>query len=216
MKDWSQFRDFNVYLVTDTDLCLGRPVLDVVNEAVAGGISVVQIREKNAKTRDFLELAKLLVDQVQSKGIPILINDRIDIALASNAAGVHIGQSDMPVSDARLLLGDKKIIGLTTPSLEIFKASVELPVQYLAAGPVYATNTKKDTAPEWGLEGMKTLRAHLDSIQSKMPLMTIGGINAQNAKGIYDAGVDSIAIVSAICSAKNVEESTRQICAAFK
>ncbi len=215
MKDWSTYKDFGVYLVTDTELCMGRAVLDVVNEAIEGGVRAVQIREKNSNTREFLELAKYLVENVQSKNIPILINDRVDIALASNAAGVHIGQSDMPVEDARRLLGNDKIIGLTTPSFEIFKNSVNLPVQYLAAGPVYATTTKTNTAPVWGLEGMKKLRAYLDEIGSSMPLMTIGGIDASNAKGIFDSGVDSIAIVSAICSAKNVKETTIEICKAF-
>lgn len=203
MKDWSQFRDFGLYLVTDSDLCLGRPILDVVLAAVQGGVQTVQIREKQGNTRDFLELAKLLVREVQSKNIPIIINDRVDIALASHAAGVHVGQSDMPPEDARKLLGEKAIIGMTAPTMQCLAGAILEPVQYVAVGPVFATQTKKNTAPPWGLDGMRKVRAFLHEKKSAMPFMTIGGINENNAKEILRTGVDSLAIVSTICSAKD-------------
>ncbi len=211
MKNWSEFSNFGLYLVTDQDLCLGRPILDVVRQAVAGGVNAVQIREKTGNTRDFLALAKLLVREIQSQNIPIIINDRIDIALASDAAGVHIGQSDMPVEDARKLLGSKKIIGLTVPSMEILEKSHDADVQYLAVSPVFLTNTKKDTAPAWGIEGMKKVRQFLDTVSYKKPLMTIGGINKDNAKQIVEAGIDSLAVVSAICSAKDPKLASLEI-----
>ncbi len=215
MQDWSNFRDFGLYLVTDQDLCLNRPILDVVNEAVAGGVNCVQIREKNANTRDFLALAQELVAKVQVKGIPIIINDRVDIALASNAAGVHLGQSDMPVLTARKLLGTRKIIGHTAPTFEIFKNSVNLPIQYLVASPVFETQTKKDTAPAWGCENMLKCRKYLDSIDSKLTLMTIGGITLENAKEVLNSGVESIALVSALCSAEDVKQRAMDFCALF-
>lgn len=211
MKDWSNFRDFGLYLVTDHKLCMGRSILDVVRSAVAGGVQAVQIREKTGNTRDFLELAKLLVREIQSQNIPILINDRVDIALASGAAGVHLGQSDMPVLDARHILGDKAIIGLTIPTMKILEESLALPIQYIAIGPVFPTATKTNTAPTWGIEGMQKARKYLDSMNVNIPLMTIGGIDAKNAKNILDAGIDSLAVVSAICSAQNPELASREI-----
>ena len=216
MKDWSQFRDFGLYLVTDKDLCMGRPVLDVVRSAVRGGVQAVQIREKSGHTRDFLELAKLLVREIQSQGVPVIINDRVDIALASGAAGVHVGQSDMPILDARNLLGERALLGLTIPNMDILKESLSLPVQYVAVGPVFPTTTKANAAPAWGIEGMKTARAYLDSVNCSLPLMTIGGINAGNAKSIIDAGIDSLAVVSAICSAQSPELASREILTAWQ
>ncbi len=206
MTNWSTYHNFGLYLVTDQDLCLNRPILDVVQEAVAGGVSCVQIREKNANTRDFYALAQELVAKVQTKGIPIIINDRVDIALAAKAAGVHLGQSDMPVLAARELLGPNKIIGHTAPTFEIFKNSINLPIQYLVASPVFETQTKKDTAPAWGIEGMLRCRNYLDNAGSNMTLMTIGGINLENAKEVLNSGVESIALVSALCSAKDVKQ----------
>ena len=215
MKDWSGFRNFGLYLVTDNDLCLGRPVLDVVRAAVAGGVQTVQIREKKGNTRDFLELAKLLVREIQPQNIPVIINDRVDIALASGAAGVHVGQSDMPALDARRLLGEKFIVGLTVPTMEILEKSLALPIQYIAVSPVFLTQTKTDTAPAWGIEGMQKARKYLDDRNSKMPLMTIGGIDAKNAKDLLDSGIDSLAVVSAICSAKDPTLASREILKAW-
>lgn len=211
MKDWSLYRDYGVYLVTDHDLCLGRPILDVVLQAVEGGVGAVQIREKTGKTRDFLELAKLLVREVQSKGVPVIINDRVDIALASGAAGVHVGQSDMPVKDARLLLGEKAIIGLTAPTMEGLAQGIKESIQYIAVSPVFATMTKTDTAPAWGLEGMREARAFMNSVSCDIPLMTIGGVGQSNARAIRETGIESIAVVSAICSADSPCEATRAI-----
>lgn len=216
MKDWSNFRDFGLYLVTDNDLCMGRSVLDVVRSAVAGGVQAVQIREKTGNTRDFLELAKLLVREIQSQGIPIIINDRVDIALASGAAGVHVGQSDMPALDARQLLGENAIIGLTVPTMKILEESLNLPLQYIAIGPVFPTATKTNTAPTWGIEGLRKARKYIDSMNVTIPLMTIGGIGAGNAKEILETGIDSLAVVSAICSAKDPEMASREILKAWK
>lgn len=217
MQNWSKFRDFGLYLVTDEALCKGRSILDVVRAAVAGGVQSVQIREKHGNTRDFLALAKLLVREIQPQGVPIIINDRVDIALASGAAGVHIGQSDMPVHDARIILGEKALIGVTIPTKELLANALtqyknkDFPVQYIAVSPVFLTSTKKDTAPAWGLDGMQYAREQFNAMGCDLPFVTIGGINEQNAKAILDAGVDSLAIVSAICSAENPEQISREI-----
>lgn len=214
--EWSEFRDFGLYLVTDQDLCLGRPIVDVVLQAVQAGVQAVQIREKNNNTRDFLALAKVLVKEVQVRhNIPVIINDRVDIALASGASGVHLGQSDMPVADARKLMGTRRIIGLTAPTMADLEKAIKEEVQYIAVSPVFPTNTKKDTAPAWGLEGMKKARAFMDEKKCTIPLMTIGGINTQNAQAILDTGVESIAVVSAICSAPNIDETVKEFLRAF-
>lgn len=206
-----------MYLVTDQDLCLGRPLVDVVLQAVQAGVQAVQIREKNNNTRDFLALAKVLVKEVQVRyNIPVIINDRVDIALACGAAGVHLGQSDMPVADARRLMGTRRIIGLTAPTMQDLEQAVKEEIQYVAVSPVFPTNTKKDTAPAWGIEGMKRARAFMDEKQCTIPLMTIGGINTQNAREVLQAGIDSIAVVSAICSAQDVGGAVKEFLRAFQ
>lgn len=215
--EWSDFRDFGLYLVTDQDLCMGRPLTDVVLQAVQAGVQAVQIREKNNNTRDFLALAKVLVKEVQVRyNIPVIINDRVDIALACGAAGVHLGQSDMPVFEARRLMGTRKIIGLTAPTMEALEQGIKEEIQYIAVSPVFPTNTKKDTAPAWGIEGMKKARAFMTEKNCSIPLMTIGGINTQNAKEVLDAGIDSIAVVSAICSAKDISAAVKEFLKAFQ
>ncbi len=215
--EWSDFRDFGLYLVTDQDLCLGRPLTDVVLQAVQAGVQAVQIREKNNNTRDFLALAKVLVKEVQVRyNIPVIINDRVDIALACGAAGVHLGQSDMPVADARRLMGTRRIIGLTAPTMQDLEQAIKEEIQYVAVSPVFPTNTKKDTAPAWGLEGMRKARAFMDEKNCTIPLMTIGGINTQNAGEILNAGIDSIAVVSAICSAPDVWAAVKELLRAFQ
>lgn len=118
MKHWREYDNYGVYLVTDRALCLGRPLDDVVLAAVRGGAGAVQLREKQASTREFLELARALVSRLQPMGIPLIINDRADIALASGAAGLHVGQSDLPPEDARRLMGENAIIGLSVETRE--------------------------------------------------------------------------------------------------
>ncbi len=216
MKNWSEFKDFGLYLVTDHDLCLGRPILDVVEQAIAGGVKTVQIREKHGNTRDFLALAKLLVRDVQSKGVPVIINDRVDIALASGAAGVHVGQSDMPADEARKILGENAIIGISTPTMEALKACYTLPVQYLASGPVFPTKTKTDTAMNWGLDKMKEAKEFLLSVNCHIPFMAIGGITPENSKSILETGVESLAVVSALCSAKDPKIAAQEFCKAWE
>lgn len=215
--EWSDFRDFGLYLVTDQDLCLGRPLVDVVLQAVQAGVQAVQIREKNNNTRDFLALAKVLVKEVQVRyNIPVIINDRVDIALACGAAGVHLGQSDMPVADARRLMGTRRIIGLTAPTMQDLERAIKEEIQYVAVSPVFPTSTKKDTAPAWGIEGMKKARAFMDEKHCTIPLMTIGGINTQNAREVLQAGIDSIAVVSAVCSARDIDGAVKEFLRAFQ
>jgi thiamine-phosphate pyrophosphorylase len=199
-----------VYLVTDRPLCLDRPLTSIVADAVRAGIACVQLREKNASTRDFLNQALALKPMLASAGIPLIINDRVDIALAANADGVHLGQSDMPYAEARKLLGPDAVIGLSVETWADVEAAQDLDVNYLGVSPIFATPTKTDTQAPWGLDGLARIRAF-----SRHSLVAIGGLNASNAPDIIRAGSDAVAVVSAICSAEDPFAATRSLVYCF-
>ena len=171
---------------------------DVVAAAVQGGVSCVQLREKNLSTREFLAQALMLKKLLALHGVPLVINDRIDIALACDAEGVHLGQSDLPVDKARRLLPPGIFIGLSVESLEGVLRSATLPLDYLGVSPIFATPTKTDTKHAWGLDGLAAVRA-----ATRLPLVAIGGIHAGNAREVLRAGADSLAIVSVLCAAED-------------
>lgn len=198
--------DLSLYLVTDRSLSLGRNLEWIVEEAVKGGVTVVQLREKDCSTLQFIELALELKKKLSLYKVPLLINDRVDVALAADADGVHIGQSDMPYAMARKLLGAEKIIGLSVENLEQVHKANKLDVDYIGISPVFTTNTKIDTAKPFGIEGIKQVMA-----VSKHPAVAIGGINSENAAAIIQAGAQGIAVVSAICSANNPYEAAIQL-----
>ena len=195
-----------IYLVTDEAACKGRPLAEVVKEAVRGGVACVQLREKQDGTRTFLKKAEALKAILTPAGVPLIINDRLDIALACGADGVHLGQSDMPYAHARRLLGDKAIIGLSVETWQDVEKAQLLGVDYLGVSPVFATPTKTDTKGAWGIEGLEKIRQF-----SSHPLVAIGGLNESNAADIVRAGADSVAVVSAICSAENPETAAREL-----
>lgn len=198
--------DPSVYLVTDRDLCGERSLADVVGLAVRGGASLVQLREKRADTRAFVELGRALAVLLAPFRVPLLINDRLDVALAVGAAGAHLGQSDMPVALARELLGPSAIIGLSLEQPEQLAEAEALDVDYYGVSPIYPTPTKTDTGPGWGLSGLRALRA-----ATGRPLVAIGGIGAQNAAEVVRAGADGVAVVSAICAAQDPEAASREL-----
>jgi len=185
-----------VYLVTDQASLRGRTLADVVLAAVQGGVSCVQLREKALPTRDFVALALAVKDLLAPFDVPLVINDRLDVALACGAQGVHLGQSDMPVALARQLLPPGVFIGLSVENLSDVARAAGQPVDYLGISPVYATPTKTDTAAPWGLAGLRQARA-----LTTLPLVAIGGIHQGNAAELLQAGADGLAVVSAICSA---------------
>ena len=195
-----------LYLVTDRKIAGDRKMEDIVKEAAEGGVTMVQLREKDICTRDFIDLAIRLKAVLKPFGIPLLINDRVDVALASGADGVHIGQSDMPYRMARTLLGRDSIIGLSVENMEQVMAAESLDVDYLGVSPVFATPTKTDTAEPFGLEGLKKAAA-----VSSHPLVGIGGMNARTAAGVMDAGADGIAVVSAIVGAESPERASEEL-----
>jgi thiamine-phosphate pyrophosphorylase len=187
-------------LVTDRSLCGGRPLEEIVIQALKGGISFVQLREKEMSTRSFVEEAGRIKELLEPYKVPLIINDRVDVAVACGAEGVHIGQEDMPYEVVRKIMGEKAIIGLSVETWEDVVASQKLDVSYVGISPVFATPTKTDTKGAWGLEGLARIRAF-----SRHPLVAIGGINESNVREIVVAGVECIAVVSAICAAPDPE-----------
>lgn len=187
-----------LYLVTDR-ACIGEGTLsDVVAAAVQGGVTCVQLREKQLNTRDFVAQAIALQALLAPHHIPLVINDRIDVALACGAQGVHLGQSDMPVLQARRLLPPSVFIGWSVETMEDVVRSATLPLDYLGVSPIHATPTKTDTQTPWGLDGLRQVRA-----ATGLPLVAIGGIHLGNARAVLSAGADGLALVSALCSAQD-------------
>jgi thiamine-phosphate pyrophosphorylase len=195
-----------LYLVTDQPSLKGRTLTDVVLAAVQGGVTCVQLREKHASSRDFYAQGIALMHLLGPLNIPLVINDRIDIALACGAPGVHLGQSDMPVQVARKLLPPEVFMGWSVETLEDVADSATLPIDYLGVSPVFATSTKTDTARPWGLAGLQRIRAC-----TSLPLVAIGGIHLHNATQVLRAGADSLAVVSAICAADDPRATSQQL-----
>jgi len=198
--------DWRLYLVTDRGLARGRPMASVVEAAVRGGATAVQLREKNSGTREFVQLGRELKKLLAPLEVPLIVNDRVDIALEIGADGVHIGQQDMDYEGARRLLGPGAIIGLSIETIEQARAAVPLDVDYLGVGPVFATATKMDAAPPLGVAALAEIRAI-----TRQTIVAIGGIGLENARQAIDSGADGVAIVSAICAAEDPERTAREL-----
>ena len=198
------FPRLDLYLVTDASLSNGRSTLDMVTDAIRGGVTCVQLREKNATAKDFLHTAQQLRPLLEKHRIPFIINDRIDIALAANADGIHIGQSDIPLPDAKKIFPDK-IIGITIHSAEQAVLAEKEGATYVAVSPVFDTPTKTDTPPGLGLEGVSRIRKSVS-----IPVVAIGGIQLNNAAEILQAGADGLAVVSALVSAPDISFAAKQ------
>ena len=200
--------DLSLYLVTDRPLSGGRDMAWIVREAVAGGVTMVQLREKDCSTAEFVALARELKATLRPLGIPLIINDRIDVALAVDAEGVHIGQSDMPYETARALLGKEKIIGLSVETMDEVLAANALDVDYIGISPVYATPTKTDTLTPFGLEGIEEVMQH-----SRHRCVAIGGMNRNTVGEVIARGVEGVAVVSAIVSAESPRAASAELAA---
>ena len=183
-----------VYPITDVELS-GLSHAEQVRLLSLGGASLIQLREKRMPALEFYEQAKA----AREPGVQLIINDRVDIALAIGAAGVHLGQDDMPPDAARKLLGPQAIIGYSTHNVDQAISATKLPIDYLAIGPIFSTTTKSDTAPVLGFEGLRAVRRAI----GEFPLVAIGGITFTNAREVIDAGADSVAVISALLSARD-------------
>lgn len=195
--------DPRLYLVTDRSQMGGRDIVWVVEAALRGGVTAVQLREKSCGTREFIEVARRLQPVLAAPGVPLIINDRVDVALAVGAEGVHLGQSDMDYATARRLMGPQALIGISAETLE---QALAADGDYLGVGPIFSTPTKPDAAPAWELDTLRRLRP-----QSKQLLVAIGGIGMANARAVMEAGADGIAVVSAICAAADPERAAQEL-----
>ena len=197
--------NYSIYLVTDHNCLQGRDFLGCIENALQGGVTLVQLREKNVDGGIFLQRAIAVKNLCDKYNVPLLINDRIDVALACQAAGVHLGQDDIPPSAARAILGPDAIIGVSAHSCEEALAAEKDGADYLGVGAVFPTNSKDD-ASEVGLNMLKEIRQI-----SKLPIVGIGGINAQNYTQVRAAGAQGAAIISGILGAENIEDEVRKI-----
>ena len=198
--------DFGLMLVTDRVLSGGRSAEKIIEAAVSGGVTIVQLREKEATTREFVALGRRMAEILRPRRIPLIINDRVDVALAVLADGVHLGATDMNAVDARSILGPKAIIGLSVENEEQAVAADMLDVDYLGVSPIFPTPTKTDTGAAWGIEGLWRLRPLV-----RKPLVAIGGVNTGNAARVLEAGADGLAVVSAICATPDPEAAAREL-----
>ena len=205
--------DLSLYLVTDPALAGSRPLEEIVAAAIAGGATLVQLRDPHAKGRALAQIGLRLLSVTRPAGVPLIVNDRADVAFAIGAQGVHLGQSDMDAADARRMLGPDAIIGLSVANARELEASRHaLPaVDYLGVGPVFVTGTKSDAGDAIGLAGIGWMRRAVD-----LPLVAIGGIGEGNAADVVAAGCDGVAVVSAIIGAQYPQKASAQLAAAVK
>ncbi len=203
---WRRRFDPTLYLVTDPGLARGRPLAEVVAAAVSGGVTLVQLRDKAAGGRALLEQARALKALLDPLRVQLIVNDRVDVAVAAGAAGCHVGQSDLPAAAARALLGREAILGVSVDALDQIAAVDPEIVDYVAHGPLAATATKLNAGQPVGAAGLAAVRA-----RTELPLVAIGGIDAGNAGDAMRAGADGVAVVSAIVAAANPAAASRAL-----
>ncbi len=198
--------DYSLYLVTDRELLHGRDLIQEVKKAVNGGVNLVQLREKEAGSREFYELALALKKELAACRVPLIVNDRLDIALAIEADGLHIGQEDLPLSAVRKITGPDFIVGISVGTMEQARRAEKAGASYLGAGPVFTTATKADAGEATGPEFIRALKK-----ESALPVIAIGGINEDNLQKIKAAGADGAAVVSALMGQNDIEAAARRL-----
>lgn len=201
-----------VYPITDTEIS-GLSHCEQVEQLLAGGATLIQLREKRAPSRVFYSDAEAALQIARSAGAKLIINDRVDIAFALRADGVHLGQEDIPVDAARRVLGDDAVIGFSTHNLEQVREALRLPIDYLAFGPIFPTTSKLNPDPVAGLNQLKL--AH--ELALPIPVVAIGGINQSNAQDVLNAGANAVAIISGLLTnPRRITENLKQIAASLQ
>lgn len=201
--------DYTLYLCTDRDLMSSATIEENVELAIKGGCTVIQLREKNCSSKEFYDLAVSVKKITDKYNVPLIINDRVDIAMAVDAAGVHIGQSDLPADVVRRIIGDDKIIGVSTAKLDEALKAVKDGADYLGVGAMYSTDTKTDARPVT-MEELKEIRKNVN-----IPIVVIGGINMNTLGNFKNMGIDGLAVVSAIVAQPDVEKAAKDMYEAF-
>lgn len=197
--------DYSIYLVTDRDLMSTETLEEAVEQSIRGGCTLVQLREKECSSLDFYNTAVSVKKITDKYNIPLLINDRLDIALAVDASGVHVGQSDLPCSVVREIIGEDKIIGVSAGNLEDACRAEKDGADYIGVGAMYTTDTKKD-AKTTSMDELKSIRENVS-----IPIVVIGGINKERVQDFKGTNIDGLAIVSAIIAKKDICKSTEEL-----
>ncbi|RCK28985.1 thiamine phosphate synthase [Thalassospira lucentensis] len=198
--------DLSLYLVLDPDLCRTHSMVETTMAAIAGGATIVQLRDKKVGTEGLIRIGRELMDAMAGSGVPLIVNDDIDAAIAIGADGLHVGQDDMPSRTARERLGRDKIIGLSIENEAVARKVDPAIVDYVGVGPVFATATKPDHKPAIGFDGL----AQLIKI-AKLPSVAIGGLKQDHVDPVFAAGADGLAVVSAICGQPDPEAAAHKI-----
>jgi thiamine-phosphate pyrophosphorylase len=206
MSEWRTKRIGRLHLLTDVVLQSRFPHEELARLGIAGGADTIQLREKGGSTRRMIEVAKSMGVVCRQAGVPLVVNDRIDVAIASNADGVHLGQSDFPIPLARSLLGKDKLIGGSAATLEEARICLADGADYIGFGPVYVTGSKEDAGP---VSGPAVLKQVVETIP--LPILAIGGITAENVSEVMKTGAYGIAVISAVCCQIDPEGATRAL-----
>ena len=195
---------YDLCVVTDAGLSRGRGHIDVVSAAIMGGATMIQLREKAATTTSFVEFGQELLAVTREAGVPLIVNDRVDVALAVGADGVHVGQDDMPAAMARRLIGSSMILGISATTLEEALRGERDGADYLGVGPIFPSGTKPDARPAMGIGGLSAIANRV-----RIPIVAIGGVGPDNVASMIAAGAAGVAVVSAVVSAPDVEGAAR-------
>ncbi|MBE0569645.1 MAG: thiamine phosphate synthase [Deltaproteobacteria bacterium] len=198
---------WRLYVITDERVSRGRSHLQVAEAAILGGADVLQLRDKESSSGRLFQVAVQLRKLTREAKVPLIVNDRLDIALAADADGVHVGQADLPASVARGIMGPGRILGVSAETVAEAMAAQEDGADYLGVGPVFeARGTKPDAGLPLGLDLIAEIRRHC-----RLPIVAIGGINAENARKVREAGADAAAVISAVASADDIARAARQL-----
>jgi thiamine-phosphate pyrophosphorylase len=200
-----------LYVITDARLCPGRTHVEIARAAIEGGARIVQLRDKDASDQEFFETASELVKLARAAGVMFMVNDRVDVAAAVGADGVNVGQSDLPVSAVRKVMGPSAVVGVSAGTIEEARAAQAAGADYVGFGPVFPTGTKLDAGPVSGLETLKVVCAELD-----VPVVAIGGIDISNIAQVRASGAACAAVVSAVVCAESMARATAELIAAFE
>ena len=197
--------DLSLYLCTDRGLMSTETLEEAVEQAILGGCTVVQLREKDCSSLDFYQCAKNIKTITDKYDVPLIINDRVDIAVAIDAAGVHVGQSDLPASVVRNIIGPDKIVGVSTANVKEAQKAKQDGADYIGVGAVFTTSTKSDTRAV----SYETLKAIHDEVG--IPMVAIGGIQLNNLNQLSGSGIDGVAVISAIIAKENIKEAAKNM-----
>lgn len=198
--------NYSLYLVTNREILKNKTLYEAVEDAILGGVTIVQLREKNLSYKEFLKIAKELKKLTDKYNIPLIINDNIQIAKEIDASGVHLGQSDENIEKAKKILGKNKLIGISVGNEKEAREAISLGADYLGIGTIFYTKTKKDIKTPIGIEGLKKVVTNIT-----IPCVAIGGINKKNIKEIMQSGVDGVAIISDILEKDDIKKASEEL-----